>query len=206
MNILLQQLVEYNCDEVIVADGGSTDETLEIVRSFPQVQLVTGYRGRAFQMNAGADRATGDILLFLHADSFLSENAFAHISNACEDPEISAGCFYLKFDLPSFWLKFYSLCSRINHPLFTYGDQGLFIRREIFFSEGGFKPLPLMEDLEIQQRLRKTGRFRKLSCPVTTSARRFEKNGIILQQIKNIGLVGLYLAGISPNRLAQYYS
>jgi rSAM/selenodomain-associated transferase 2 len=190
---------------VTVADGGSTDRTREIAASFSGVRWVAAPRGRGAQMNAGARASQGKLLLFLHADTRLPAGALAKIREALADPAVAAGSFCLSFDRDDPWLRAYARCSRINHPLFTYGDQGLFLRRVAFEEVGGFPELPLMEDVEIQRRLRRRGRFVKLPDPVVTSARRFVRHGVVRQQLRNVALVSLYYLGVSPARLARGY-
>lgn len=190
---------------MVIADGGSTDGTLERARRFPRVRCLRAPRGRAAQMNAGARAAEADSLLFLHAYSRLPPDAFSKIARALDRPGVAAGSFCLAFDRDDRWLRLYARVSRINRPLFTYGDQGLFVRRETFFRVGGFRELPLLEDLEIQDRLRRAGRFVKLPQPVTTSARRFARRGPVRQQLRNVGIVGLYRLGIPPERLKRFY-
>jgi len=191
--------------EVIVADSGSSDGTLDIISQFPQVKLVISERGRGRQMNEGAKVARGDILLFLHADTCLPPHAFQIIKEVMSAPSVAGGCFCLSFNHHDLFLRVYSLFSRINHLLFTYGDQGLFLRSDTFKAIRGFKDLPIMEDVEIQTRLRSTGRFVKICEPVVTSARRFLKCGIIRQQILNTALVFFYYMGVSPSILKRFY-
>ncbi len=192
--------------EIIVADGGSRDNTLGIVNGFPDVKLVeVKEKGRGLQMNRGAGMATGDILLFLHADTFLPPEGLRIIEKTMDRRKVAAGSFSLCFDHRDRLLHLYSRLSRINHVLFTYGDQGLFLARSSFEDLGGFAEIPLMEDVEIQQRLRKIGKFVKLDDCVHTSSRRFIHHGIIRQQLLNTGLVLLYHAGVSPFRLERYY-
>ncbi len=191
---------------VVVADGGSDDGTQSVAGAFPRVEAIRAPRGRGVQMNAGA-RAAGaaEILLFLHADSRLPEDAFATIHRVLADPMVAAGSFCLAFDRDDPWLRLYSRASRINHPLFTYGDQGLFLRREVFERVGGFPEIPLMEDVAIQRRLRKQGRFVKVRQPVVTSARRFLNRGVLRQQAVNAALVSLYYLGVPAAHLARAY-
>ncbi|HYG64282.1 MAG TPA: TIGR04283 family arsenosugar biosynthesis glycosyltransferase [Thermoanaerobaculia bacterium] len=191
--------------EVILVDGGSDDGSWEIAGRFREIRRLRSPRGRAAQMNAGARAAGADHLLFLHADTLLPPGAFERISEALADPAVAAGSFRLAFDRRDPWLAVYSFFSRINHPLFTYGDQGLFLRRELFREIGGFREIPIMEDLEIQRRLRRRGRFVKLDLPVTTSARRFVHRGPLRQQALNVGLVSLYLLGMEPGRIKRLY-
>lgn len=191
--------------EVIVVDGGSTDDTPQIVSAFKEVQLITAEKGRAVQMNTGAARAKGETLLFLHADTILPPNAYEVIVNHLQDPRSIGGSFYIQFDEKHSILKFYSWCSKISMEYFTYGDHGMFIRKNVFDSIGGYKSLCFMEDVEIQKRLRKLGKFRKVQSAVTTSARRFNKVGPISQMLINIFLVAGYKLGVPPQKLKVFY-
>lgn len=206
----LEKMLRYTLSlngnfEVIVVDGGSTDQSISIIQSFPQVKLYRAPKGRSHQMNKGANHAKGDVLLFLHADTYLPENGINEISEIMNDTNCIGGSFYLKFDHDHRMLKLYSTCSKINHSLFTYGDQGIFCRASVFHKIGGFMEIPIMEDVEIQFRLRKTGNFIKLPQAVTTSAHRFIENGIVRQMLVDIGLVFLYRLGASPYWLKKYY-
>ncbi len=156
-------------------------------------------------MNEGAKVARGDIFLFLHADTSLPRDSFWMIREALSDSSIAGGSFCLRFDHPDPLLWILSKLSRINHPLATYGDQTLFLRSDIFRRIGGFKEIPIMEDVEIQKRLRGLGKFIKIDEPVVTSARRYLQNGTIRQQLLNTVLVALYHLGISPHVLKRYY-
>jgi rSAM/selenodomain-associated transferase 2 len=191
--------------EIVVVDGGSNDGTLDIVRAFSDVKCLCSPAGRGYQMNRGAGAAKGELLLFLHADTCLPPGGLSRIEILMAQERIVAGSFSLRFENPNLLLKLYGLFSRINHLLFTYGDQGLFMTRRIFESIGGFQEIPIMEDVEIQKRLRKMGRFVKTRQPVVTSARRFLINGTIKQQMLNMGLVFLYHAGFSPFWLKRFY-
>lgn len=191
--------------EIIVADGGSSDRTIDVVTLFPEAKAVISPRGRGRQMNAGANAAKGDVFLFLHADTCFPPGALSVVEEVLVDSSVVAGSFSLSFDRPSFFLRLYSLFSQINHILFTYGDQGLFLRSSTFREIGGFKDIPIMEDVEIQKRLRSLGKFVKIRKSVITSARRFVTCGIIRQQILNTGLVFLYHLGTDPSRLERFY-
>ncbi|MEM9302245.1 MAG: TIGR04283 family arsenosugar biosynthesis glycosyltransferase [Pseudomonadota bacterium] len=198
-------LAQPGVHEIIVVDGGSSDRTTEIVSRFGVVRLLRSPAGRAQQMNAGARAATGDVLLFLHADTELPPDAAPLVESALQQPDVVAGSFYLAFDRRSPMLAAYSWFSRLNLPLFTYGDQALFFRAAAFKAIVGFAAQPLLEDFEIQRRIRRVGRFRKLGAPVRTSARRFEAAGVIRQQLVNIALVCAYVAGASPVWLKRFY-
>ena len=191
--------------EVILVDGGSKDHTVEIAKSFSRVKIITSQKGRSFQMNRGAEIAKGHVLLFLHADTLLPPNAFSAIDIAMSIPENVAGSFFLDFDYRHRWLTFYTACSKINNALFTYGDHAIFIKKSCFESIGGYEPIPFMEDVEIQSRLRRSGKFIKLPLGVITSARRFEKSGVVKQCMKDFFLILFYKAGVSPFKLKEYY-
>jgi len=191
--------------EIIVADGGSTDGTRGVVERFPGVKFVPSGGGRGRQMNEGARRARGEIFLFLHADTTMPAEAFLTIEGALADSSVSAGSFSLEFDHPGIFFRFLSSFGRINYPFFTYGDQGLFLRAGTFQGIGGFKEIPVMEDVEIQKRLRKAGRFVKLKEAVVTSARRYLRNGPLRQHLITTGVVLLYHLGVSPHLLGRWY-
>ncbi|CAB5081420.1 hypothetical protein D3OALGA1CA_1313 [Olavius algarvensis associated proteobacterium Delta 3] len=192
--------------DIIVVDGGSTDDTVGAVRAFPKVTTLMSPRGRGCQMNSGATAARGDILFFLHADTRIPPNGLNDIEALMTKGNgIAGGSFSLEFDDDSAVLRFLARFTRINHILFTYGDQGLFVRRDVFRAIGGFSEIPLMEDVDIQRRLRRMGRFVKIRRPVTTSARRYRARGRIQQQLVNIILVAFYYGGVSPSRLKRYY-
>jgi len=200
-NLYLQE-GEY---EIIIVDGGSTDQSLEICKEYNNLTVITSEIGRANQMNMGAAVARGEILLFLHADTLLPRGGIKSIEAAMEDDDTVGGSFYMKFDMESFSFRFFSVFTRINSAYLTYGDQGIFIKKSVFEEIGAYKQLPILEDFEIQKRLRKKGRFIKLPLPVTTSARRFLHNGIFKQQLLNIALLCAYELGYSPAKIKAFY-
>jgi rSAM/selenodomain-associated transferase 2 len=202
----LRNLLNQRGDfEIIVADGASSDGTLVVLSRFPEVRLVRAVGGRGKQMNDGARRARGEFLLFLHADTTLPADALLKIEETLADSSVAAGCFSLEFDHPGRFFRILSIFSRINHPFFTYGDQGLFLRASIFRRIEGFREIPVMEDVEIQERLRKIGRFIKLREPVVTSARRYLRNGPLRQHLITTRVVLLYHLGVSPLYLGRRY-
>ena len=192
--------------EIIIVDGGSVDGSQELVRAHGAARLLVAKRGRAAQMNAGAAAASAPVLFFLHGDTLPPANATDLILSALADPAVLAGSFQLDFDRRSALLRFYAWCSAANNVLTTYGDQGLFLRRGSFERLGGFPDLPFLEDIEFQRRLRRQGKVIKLAASLRTSARRFERHGVLGQQLRNVAIVGAYLAGAKPARLKSLYS
>lgn len=190
--------------EIIVADGGSQDMTRAIAR--PHARVIEAPRGRAVQMNAGAEYAGGDILLFLHADTRLPEGAFSVIRDKLSSPGVEAGTFQLTFDRSSPLLQFYSVCTRIQTPVLCFGDRGLFVRRNSFNDVGRYPIMPIFEDLELSRRLYDRGGFVFADPAVTTASRRFNRNGLLYQQLKNLLLWSFYMVGGSPHRMTDYYT
>jgi rSAM/selenodomain-associated transferase 2 len=193
--------------EVVVADAGSTDGTSELVRRFPSVSLVEGSRGRARQMNAGARATRGDALLFLHADTGLPAGAVAAIERALADPAVVAGRFDVRFT-SSRW-PFRMIAGLMNWRSrwsgIATGDQGIFVRRASFEALGGYPDIPLMEDIELTRRLKRLGRIACLDARVTTSSRKWEREGILRTILLMWALRLLYFLGVSPARLVGWY-
>lgn len=190
--------------EILVVDGGSTDATVRIVQD-ARVAIVTGPRGRGAQMNYGASLASGDALLFLHADTLLPEDAHPRITAALRDPRLTGGCFRLSFDREHPLLRFFSYCTRFAFRLLHYGDQAFFVRAAWFRDNGGYRPYPIMEDLDFWLRMVRGGKVTVLDAAVVSSARRFSRCGIVRQQFRNTLLVALYVLGVSPYTLSRFY-
>ncbi len=199
------RLLESGFDQVVVADGGSGDGTPDLACAAGAI-VTRSDPGRGVQLAAGAGAADADAFLFIHADSVPPHGAAALICNALADPAVAAGAFRLAFDADHPLLRLYAAASRVNATPFTYGDQGLFVRRDVYEAIGGYAPWPLLEDLEIQHRLRRAGRFVKLPAPITTSARRFVRDGVLRRQLRNAGIVARFYGGWSPARLAREYA
>lgn len=189
--------------DVVVVDGGSADDTCALAA--PLARVTSAARGRGAQMNAGARDASGDVLLFLHADTVLPDCAFAAIRAALADHAVVGGTFRLRFDRDTPLLRLYAWCTRFRWRVFHYGDQGIFVRRTTFRAIGEFREWPIMEDVDFLARLERAGATARLPLSVTTSARRFARNGVVRQQLLNTCLVLAYSCGVAPARLARWY-
>lgn len=201
----LTQQCAHHEHELLIVDGGSTDATVTIAERFGKV--IHSARGRAKQMNCGAEAAQGDILLFLHADTLLPDNAFDVIEQALTSPKVIAGAFKVCFNCDKLLYKLVAFATNLRSHVtnvFT-GDQAYFIRAESFRAIGGYPDQPLMEDLEIMARLRTIGRVVLVPHYVTTSARRHEKIGLVRSVLFMWYLRTLYTFGTSPLRLQQMY-
>jgi len=162
--------------EIILCDGGSTDNTIKIASESP-FQLISSAPGRAIQMNAAARCATGETLLFLHADTQLPPNANDSIITAISGGA-SMGCFERRFDSSSKLLTMTSRLAtwRVRRTFLAYGDQAIFIRRDLFEQLGGYRPIKRFEDLDLARRAKRHGRWAILPGPILTDARRFGRH------------------------------
>jgi rSAM/selenodomain-associated transferase 2/rSAM/selenodomain-associated transferase 1 len=198
--------------EVILVDGGSIDDTVSIAQGFG-VKVISAAKGRAHQMNVGAAAATGKILLFLHADTFLPLGFETMVRSTLqpplkgEKPAPVAGAFSLQIDDPRTSLRSIErlVAWRSKWRQMPYGDQAIFLRAATFWEVGGFVEMPIMEDFELMRRLQQRGRIEILSAPAITSARRWLKRGVWKTTLINQSIVIGYLVGISPSRLATWY-
>ncbi|WP_158633456.1 TIGR04283 family arsenosugar biosynthesis glycosyltransferase [Tautonia sociabilis] len=192
--------------EVIVADGGSRDETVQIARC-RGARVVESVRGRGAQLHAGAIAARGSVLWFLHADTLPPADGAEKILRALRHPCVVGGNFAIVFDGPSRWAGFLTrLYPRLRWLGLRYGDSGIFVRREAYDHAGGFRPYPIFEDLDLIRRLRKLGRFVRLPSTVVTSSRRFEGRNFAPVFACWSSLQLLYWLGVSPHVLGKYYS
>ena len=203
----LESLLPLEPYEIIVVDGGSTDRTREIAMGLGGFVL-SSERGRARQMNHGAARAGGDVLLFLHADTRLPASAFADIAAALADPRCVGGRFDVELEGSHWMLKFIGALInwRSRATKVGTGDQALFVRREVFLRMGGYPDIPLMEDIALCRALKRKGGIACLRSRVVTSARRWENDGVWRTIVRMWTLKLLYLVGVSPARLQQFYA
>lgn len=192
--------------EVIVVDGGSKDNTVDIVESLG-VKVIAGYKNRARQMNAGVRNATGDILLFLHADTVLPTNFDAMIRTALQQPLTVGGAFALRINAPDIGLRLIEWGVKWRSKLFKmpYGDQAIFITKEKFNDIYGFPELAIMEDFELIRNLKRLGKIAFIPVPVITSPRRWLKKGILQTTLINQIVIIAYFIGISPERIRSWY-
>jgi len=193
--------------EIIVVDGGSTDASVAIVRPLCDT-LIDASRGRALQMNTGARASHGDVLVFVHADTIVPSTFAADIASALSDPAVVGGRFDVKLDdnaLPYRIIgAMISIRSRISRT--GTGDQAIFVRRDVFDRLGGFPEFELCEDLEFSRRLKRAGRIACLRTRVITSARRWNRDGVVRTVIRMWLIRAMYLMGVPPARLKRMYS
>ena len=193
--------------EIIVVDGDPAGGTIKAIHDAGVVTEI-GERGRAFQMNRGAALAEGDILLFLHADTLLPRNAFTRIHEAFQDAAYMAGCFDLGVrsarKIFRITERYVALRTRITRV--PFGDQAIFVRREYFERIGGYRDIPIMEDVELMRRIRRRGdTICIIPDKALTSARRWEREGVLFTTFRNWMLQVLYCCGVSPKHLARFY-
>lgn len=203
----LRTLQGESSREIIVVDGSTARDTLNAIKD-KNVISITANKGRAMQMNAGVSVAKGEILIFLHADTKLPSNALVRISEILRNRKYVGGAFDLKIDSATMFLRFMSFTANIRSRFtrIPYGDQVIFMRKEYFQKIGGFKEIPLMEDVELMRRVRKVGgTIYILKEKVITSARKWEKEGFIRTWLKNHLIRFLYFLGVDVNTLAKLY-
>lgn len=193
--------------EVIVVDGGSTDDTVSLARPLADQILVSTRRGRAYQMNRGAQAARGDILLFLHADTRPPEHATRGVIDAVTARPKGWGFFAVRFTGASPLLRLVAVMMNWRSRLtgIATGDQAVFVRRPLFEAVGGYPAIDLMEDIALSKRLKQIHRPICLPMPVTTSSRRWERHGILRTVFLMWRLRLAFFFGADPGRLAQRY-
>ncbi|MCI5193511.1 MAG: glycosyltransferase [Candidatus Electrothrix sp. AU1_5] len=198
-----------NISEIIVADGGSTDQTLQEIaaRGIHRIQLLHTEAGRGQQQHCGATAASGDILLFLHCDTVLPETFFDDICATLQKKDVVAGAFRLHINGRGVGFRLIEAGVQLRSSLLQlpYGDQALFMRRATYFTVGGFPEQPIMEDLALVLCLKKLGRIALTQTHVTTSARRWQQHGLVKTTLINQLMLLGRVIGVSPQQLARLY-
>lgn len=202
---LLAQLPVSPEVEIAVVDGGHDLSLDRLVQAHPGARLYRTTSGRGHQMNAGAAGAAGEWLLFLHADSRLPSGwleAFQRLGSG-----VVGGWFEFALDDAAWQARIIERLVnwRVRRLRLPYGDQGLFVRRRVFETMGGFRELPLLEDVEFVRRLVRTGTVLQLPLRLRTSPRQWKRDGWIRRSVRNVVIVTLYFAGVSPAWLARRY-
>lgn len=209
MKATIQGLRQYDerglIKEVIVVDGGSTDDTVQVARSAGAKVVACPQKGRAAQMNCGASFANEKILYFLHADTIPPKNFTADILKVLNEGAVS-GCFRLAFDHKHWFLKTCCWFTRFNINAMRFGDQSLFVTKKVFHATGGFREdLLMMEDQEIIHRIKQYGKFNVMDAVATTSARKYLDNGIFRMQAVFFYIWLLYYLGYSQEYLLKLH-
>lgn len=201
----LRCLREQQPHQLIVVDGGSSDGSCALASDADLV--LHGPRGRAVQMNLGAAYATGDVLLFVHADCRLQAGALADVERCLAIRGVVAGCFTMRVEADGWWYRTIDACAtaRVRLTGLVYGDQGLFLPRRRFLQLGGYPTLGLMEDLYFSRTLRRHGRVQVAAAHIYVSPRRWQRTGVVQQTLRNWILTALAAGGMHPNQLATYY-
>ena len=201
---LLEALQDSGADELLVADGGSIDRTVEIASC--HARIVHASAGRGVQMNTAAALASGDVLLFLHADTRLGATALNVVRSVMVDDAIIGGNFDIRYDGKDMAAGVFTHINRWRRWFgIFYGDSGIFCRRSVFQSLGGFVCWPILEDYEFARRLRRMGKLAYLDEPIWVSDRRWRNNGLVATMASWFFIQALYFAGVSPKRLARLY-
>ncbi len=197
---------EAGVDEVLVVDGDSRDQTAQRARRH-DAQVISGPLGRALQQNLGVQHAKCDVLLFLHADNWLDPMVGSQVRDCLQDESVLGGAFRQQIDAAGRlyrWLE-RGNAARVRWRGLAYGDQAIFMRREVFDGLGGFPTVKLMEDLLLMRAFRKLTRPVLLPGPVHVDPRRWQRRGVVRQTLCNWALLSAQSVGVSPDRLARFY-
>lgn len=203
---LLENLNRQNPSQILVADGGSEDNTVDLAKSMG-ADVVISAPGRGVQLNSGAAKAVGDCLFFVHSDVRLPENAISSITQCLSSKTCCGGAFSIDTDSrrPSFRFIYHVINLRSRYLRLPLGDQGIFVTKAAFEALDGYRHIPIMEDLDFIKRLNKIGRITILPQKIIASARRYDRDGPFYGTLRNWGMMLLFLGGADPARLQRYY-
>jgi len=204
---LLKQVNRLKFKDILVIDGGSSDDSRAVVQPYSQAKLLTSERGRGRQIAKGLERARGDYIWILHADSIVPDGAVAHIEQSLRDDGVALGCFRLRYDLGHMVLRCFAWFSRFDSPLTSFGDQGFFFRKADMPEPDMLNAWPLLEDVALRRILLRThkGKVHKSSLVLHTSARRFVQHGILKTQLINGWILLRCFCGVDPKKLFREY-
>lgn len=204
VNLLKHVTAEKDTEVIVAVPAGDAESAASAARF--DVKLVEGEKGRGSQLHNGAAAAKGKYLLFCHADTILPHGWRETVIKTMEQPGVAGGGFRFSIDSPLIKYRVISAGTNIRVAVsgLVYGDQALFTSREIYERIDGFRPLPIMEDVEFVGRLRKIGKIVIVDREIKTSARRWEKDGAFNRLLLNSVMIFLYLIGVSPERLAKF--
>jgi len=202
----LDSLSKFEGLEIIVVDGGSSDRSVDIVNNYSVISI-SSPKGRSSQMNAGAGVAKGDILLFLHADNVVFSEALVNIEKEVQQNGVVGGCLTQKIDKKGFIFRVIEAQGNIRARMSKvfYGDQGIFVRKDVFFRVNGFPEVPIFEDALFTRKLRQEGKTAVLSDKIIVSPRRWEKRGIIKTMIMYNTLLVMLKIGFPLERIKALY-
>lgn len=191
--------------ELVFALSQGDDDTR--IPDGAHIKTVITSKGRARQMNAGARASSGDILLFLHADTLIAPESLGTVREALSRPGVAGGAYRLKIASPKLSLKIISAGANLRSRFLgmPYGDQAIFVKREAFENVGGYEDIPIMEDVRFVEALRRIGKVVLMEDYAHTSPRRWEKEGVAIATLRNIALIALCKLGVNPKRLAGWY-
>ena len=206
LSVAVERAWSAGADQVLVADGGSTDGTWELA-DILNCERVQTAPGRGIQLNHGASQLGSTVVLFLHADCWLPPGSVDQIRAAVQSNSAAWGCFRQRIENESWiyrWLEWGNR-QRVWWQRLVYGDQGLWVRRDWYEAGGGFPEIPLMEDFVLSQRLAKRGRPVLLAGPLMVNARRWEKRGVLRQTLLNWRISMMFRCGAKPEELVKLY-
>jgi rSAM/selenodomain-associated transferase 2 len=190
-------------DEIIIVDGGSRDSSVAIAES-AGARVIFAPKGRGLQLKAGGEAARGDWLLFLHADTLIGRGWREAAERQMANP-FRPACFRLSLNDAAWQARLIERGVALRVKLFglPYGDQGLLVSRQLYSNVGGYRPLPLMEDVDLARRI---GRVRMLDVEAVTSAERWRREGWFRRSARNLACLSMYIAGVAPERIARFYA